>query len=215
MASFKKNMTFALSLVVVMGGLNACSRTYEEGTLTQNRMQVAQEHYAEEIVLDSAYPSRVDELAKHYSRHGDGVMEMSIAYNPKSSGQGAMRASQVAADLASHLRSHGVTTVKTDILPVKDLGTMKAIVSYDSYSARPPKDCTMMSGFEDRDHGDNMDYKMGCTVETVMARQIARPKDLLGREFENTYTDARGISNQVRSVRSGTKNAPLGGERTQ
>lgn len=215
MVSFKKNMLVAVSLVAVLGGLNACSRMYKEGTMTQNRMQVAQEAYAEEIVLDSAYPSRVDELAKHYDRHGDGAIEMSIAYNPKSSGQGAMRASQVAADIAAQLRSAGVTDVKTDILPVKDLEVMKAIVSYDSYSARPPEDCGLMSGFEDRDHGDNMDYEMGCTVETVMARQISRPKDLLGRDFQNTHTDARGISNQVRAVRTGTKNTSLGGERTR
>lgn len=215
MISFKYNVTFALSLIVALGGLSACSRMYKEGTLTQNRMQVAQEKYVREIPLGGAYQSEINEVSKHYSRHGDDVMVLTIAYNPAMQGQGAMRASQMAADISSQLRSNGITNVKTDVLPIKDLAVMTAMFSYDSYSAKPPKDCDMMSGFEDRDHGDNMDYEMGCTVETVMSRQISRPKDLLGRDFENTHNDARGISNQIDGLHTGERNEPLGGETTQ
>jgi pilus assembly protein CpaD len=215
MLTFNKNMTLALSLIVALGGLNACSRMYKEGTLTQNKMQVSQQTAEQEIILDGSHNSQIMALGKDYSRYGDGTLEMTIAYDPLAKSQGAMRASQMAGDLAAQLRSEGITNVKADILPVKDLPVMKALVNYDSYSALPPEDCEPMSGFNDRNHGDNMDYEMGCTVDTLIARQISRPKDLLGRDFENSYNDARGVSNQIDAVRSGARNPPLGGETTQ
>ena len=45
-----------------------------------------------------------------------------------------------------------------------------------------------------------------------IARQIARPSDLLGRAPNSVYKDGRGISNQIEGVRSGAMNEPLGGE---
>lgn len=215
MIGFKRNVTLALSMVVVLGGFSACSRMYEDGTMTQNLIRVEQQNFAQEIKLSGNYAPDIDALAKHYARYGDGVLDMTVAYNPHAQSQGAMRASQKAAELTSRLREHGIHDLKSGILPVKDLSEMRALISYNSYSAAPPRDCTPMSGFEDRNHGDNMDYEMGCTVSTVIARQVSRPKDLLGRGSSEGYTDARGVSNQVDSVRSGARNAPLGGERTQ
>jgi len=69
-----------------------------------------------------------------------------------------------------------------------------------------------MSGIEDRDHRTDLEYKMGCSVETMIARQIARPGDLLGRAPNSVYKDGRRISNQIEGVRSGAMNEPLGGE---
>ena len=34
-------------------------------------------------------------------------------------------------------------------------------------------------------------YRMGCTVETLLARQVARPSDLLGKQGFETNADGR------------------------
>jgi pilus assembly protein CpaD len=208
-----KGLKIALAVVMCLG-IVSCSRMYKEGTISPNRVQVAQENYAQEFDISGSYAAQVQSVSSHYRRHGDGTLGLTVAYNPNMRGQGAMEATQKAAEIANKLRSDGVRDVKTDILPVADLPAMRALVTYTSFNALPPKDCTMLSGYNDRDVKTDMDYKMGCTVETIIAKQISRPADLMGRELDRTHMDARGVSNQVNEVRAGAKNSSLGGEST-
>ena len=90
---------------------------------------------------------------------------------------------------------------------------MKALVRYDSYSALPPEDCGPMPGLEStEDVSFDENYRLGCSVDMLTARQIARPKDLLGREQQETTSDGRRGSNIVETYRTGTPNEPLEGE---
>ena len=125
-----------------------------------------------------------------------------------------MHASAMAADLSKEMRKLGVTSVSSGILPVKDAGSqMNAMISYTAYNAHAPKDCSSMSGLKDNDLKVEADYKLGCTIDTVFAKQIARPKDLKGVETPASTFDGRRLTNSVERYRSGIPNEPLEGER--
>ena len=209
-----KNIAAVALMFAALASTSAC-RTYKEGTLTEKKIQVSEEKYVREFAVDGAHYDVLKEISNHYSRYGGAGMHMSLIYNPASNDVTAMKATQAAADISDWLRREGgVQSIRSDILPVRNAPVMKAIISYASYSAKGPDCDSLLSGFEDRNHKTDLDYEMGCTVQTVIARQISRPKDLMGRDYENTHTEARGISNQIEGYRTGAQNEALGGEGT-
>ena len=58
----------------------------------------------------------------------------------------------------------------------------------------------------------DQEYKLGCTVDTIFARQIARPKDLNGQGGSGTPTEGRSATNIIDAQRSGALNEPLEGQ---
>ncbi len=55
------------------------------------------------------------------------------------------------------------------------------------------------------------DYKLGCSIETYVSRQIARPKDLLGNDNMGN-ADGRPRVNGVEPYMTGAPNKELSGE---
>lgn len=179
-----------------------------------SRMQVQEEKFSESVSVSQFDESKVAELAAHFAKHGEGPVELTVTYDPASRKATAMHARNEAERIAYLLRKNGVEQVKADILPVVDSGDeMKAMFSYTFYSALPPADCEMMPGVTGRAIEAQEDYRLGCTVDTLFARQIARPKDLNGQEMAaDSVTDGRRASNIVDRYRTGTPNETLEGE---
>jgi type IV pilus biogenesis protein CpaD/CtpE len=91
-----------------------------------------------------------------------------------------MRANDEAVRLSQAFRKEGVRDVLTSILPVREQGAESmVVVTYNGYQATAPANCGRMTGFDGPVLEHDPDYKLGCTVETVFARQIANPSDLL------------------------------------
>ncbi|GJL85052.1 MAG: hypothetical protein DHS20C02_08270 [Micavibrio sp.] len=201
-----------IAILAASASLSACN-LYEEGHITENRVQVIEERFVEEVSLEEATPGYISGLARHYEKHGDGTVDLSVTYDPHSRSNTAMNASQSAAGLVKNLRKEGVRNVNADILPLQGYGDESmVVVSYMSYRAEAPKDCGRLSGFEDTDISHDKDYRMGCTVETMFAKQISRPKDLLGVGRVDPTTDGRRAGNIGDLYRSGARNEPLEGE---
>ena len=200
-----------LAMIMVVMVLTGCD-LHEETTLSQNRVQVQEEHFSDKMPVSSLNDAALRGLASHYTKHGDGPLALTVTYDPKSKTGNAMHASDAAAKLVSGLRTKGVSNVQANILPVKDSGSeMQALVSYTSYNALAPKDCSLMDGYENTNINNDEDYRLGCTIDTVFAKQIARPKDLKGNT-NSGITDGRRMANSVESYRTGIPNEPLGGE---
>lgn len=192
--------------------LSACS-LYEEGHLTESRVQVVEERFAEEVPLSAVTPDYVAGLARHYEKHGDGPVDLSVTYDPKSQVNTAMMAGQSAERLAKALRAEGIRNVNADALPVLANGDESVLlVSYMSYHAEPPKGCSTLSGYEDTDISHDKDYRLGCTIETMLSKQVSRPKDLLGQGRVDPTSDGRRAGNIGEVYRSGVPNEPLEGE---
>lgn len=204
----KTSLIFSVSLLV----LAACSLD-APSQISENRVQVEHERFVEETPAVTFDQERVSSMAYHYERHGEGPLQLTVTYDPQSKSATAMQASSQASELVKAFRAAGVYDIDAKILPVKDSGASKVMVAYDGYNALAPEDCEMISGYEDRilDLKDD-DYQLGCSVDTLLARQIARPKDLKGQPSDGATSDGRRGSNIVNIYRSGEPSAELNGE---
>lgn len=204
------------ALLFLLALLPACEM-YAESHMTDNRVQVRQEKFTEEIPTSTLTNDYVAGIADNYTKSGSGPVELVVTYDPQSRTNTAMRAGDEVARIATVLHHEGVKDVATSIMPVREQGhESTALVSFSAYRAEGPAGCdTMMQGFESRVLEPDPDYKLGCTEETLFARQIANPSDLLGDAQPPTYRDARPASNIVDLNRTGAQNKPLKTEATQ
>lgn len=201
-----------LGLIAFCMLLTGCE-LHAPSTLTTNRVQVEEKQFNETVAVDELNDAALNSIADHYRKHGDGPLDLTITYDPKSRSSNAMHANDAAARLAKSLRQRGVGDVSASIVPVKDSGSvMTAMVSYTGYNALAPKDCGLLSGYENEAVEVEEQYRLGCTMDTLFARQIARPKDLKGQSGDLPTTDGRRASNILETYRSGVGNEPLDGE---
>lgn len=210
-----KNIIALFTVLIVSGlVLQGCSRKmYEEGNLTENRIQVEETQFSEKMNVADFDQTFARGLGHYYRQSGDGTVDFTVLYDPKSHHNTAMHASQEASRIATLMREEGISDVNANILPVNELGSeAQVLVSFASYSAHGPKDCGSMPGYKNTDIGFQEDYKLGCTVESVFARQVARPKDLLGNDDAGVTTDGRRAANIGEIYRSGAPNQPLEGQ---
>jgi type IV pilus biogenesis protein CpaD/CtpE len=197
--------------LMVLLSVSACSLDTPTN-LSQSRMQVLPGQFFEEVPLSTVNQRFIDTVIADYSRQGNGPLDLTIAYDPASRALGAAKAQKKASDLKKIFSSRGVQSVHVSSMPVKDLGDdANLIVSYSSYTALPPRDCSMMSGTEDRTLVNDENYRFGCTLDTVVARQV-RPKDLAGRGGDDVMNDGRRNANIVERYRTGEPNKALEGE---
>ncbi|MCB9983489.1 MAG: hypothetical protein H6861_07455 [Rhodospirillales bacterium] len=198
-----------LAMIALAMVLSGCLS--EPTQLNQNRLQVQEETFSDTLPASELSGAAVQGLAKHYDKHGDGPVALTVTYDPKSKSANAMHASDEAARIVNEMRNAGIRDVDANILPVNGSGGMNAMISYTAYNALAPKDCGAISGFDDLDVKVDEDYRLGCTTETLFARQV-RPKDLKGQGVTDMTTDGRRMSNTVEVYRMGVPNEPLGGE---
>lgn len=178
--------------------------------MTENRIQVQEQVYTEHY---SHTDFNAAAIANLYDRQGDGPLHLTVTYDPLSKTNTAMHAGDAAAAYARDLRKQGVALVESGILPIKDSGEgSKVFVGYQSYSAQAPKDCGLISGLSGNILEAEADYKLGCSVDTVFARQIARPSDLAGQSEKQYTTDGRRSANIIETYRAGAPNDGLDGE---
>ncbi len=205
---------FSTAIAFLSFGITGCNTMYSPPTITENRVQVREESVFEDVALYHVNDEYLAALAAHYDRHGGSPMDLIVTYDPRSYRNTAMKATNKVSDIAGALRGHGVDNLKPSVLPVKGQGDeARLIISYNAYSAHAPKGCPdYMPGLDGGPLDDNPDYKIGCSVETLMARQVARPADLLGRGASDMDTDGRSATNIVDLYRSGIQNPSLEGQ---
>ncbi len=205
------------SCLLTLGALSGCSQDHE-GNLALKRMEVHQEQYGEQFTSHDLTPQIINRIAADYQRNGNnGPISLMVQYDPASSQNTAMNATNHAVKIAKSLREAGVKDISTEIMPVNDVGDhSKTLVTYDRFSAHAPTGCDgMMPGLDNTrtDWKAVKDYQFGCSVETTIAKQIARPKDLLGTDGFDGVSDGRRASNIIDQYRTGIPNEKLEGQR--
>ncbi len=204
---FKAGIAF-ISLTLV--GCNLHTPT----AVTQQPFQIHEEVMTHDVLLADVDDAFIDGLAKHYAKHGGSTMDLILTYDPKSYRNTAMNASNNLADVAQKLRRHGVIDVDASVMPIKSQGdSAHLLVSYTAVTASVPKECeNMLSGMDGSAVEADRDYKLGCSIKSMTARQVAKPADLAGRELADHETDGRSATNIVDRYRSGAPNASLDGQ---
>lgn len=209
----KCNPVFLSAVLCVFSLLALGGCLYEEGHLNENKIQLEQTRFSEQYEISALDESHLRVISDHYARRGDGPLYLSILYDPKSSVNTAMHASHSLTSLTGMMRRQGIQTINSNIIPAQGTGDeAQVIISYTAYDALAPQNCGMLNGFDSRMVDVDRDYRLGCTIDTVLARQIARPKDLAGRAGADPDTDGRRAGNIVETYRTGVPNEPLGGE---
>lgn len=175
-----KNKIAYFSLIILGAvSLTACTQT-TPSMMNTSRIELARETNMEQIPLNEINDTTIASLAGQYSKYGSGALDLTMTYDPKAKDFTAMKAVHELKYVQGALKKKGVRNMTAQTLAVPD-GKPSLIVSFDTVAAQAPSDCAPMPGLElnktDRDLGT---YKFGCSVETALAKQIARPADLEG-----------------------------------
>lgn len=201
-----KQMVLALCFLA----LGACEHIVHSDTkLSQSKIALHESSVFREVdVVDFDAAA----LAQEYSRVGASALDIGVSYDPAVSGA-AMRASRLLSSVKGDLAQHGVDAVNSTILPVEGQNGMRVLVAFVALDARGPDDCELMPGLTHHDIDPKADYKIGCSLNSLIARQVARPHDLAGGpDADYGVSDGRRATNVNEPYRAGVRNEPLEGE---
>lgn len=198
---FMKPLLLALLVMPIMA---ACSMDHPT-FVNQGKMTVEEKPYHTELSTADLNDKAGSAVASDYSYKGTGPLKVTVTYNPKSRYYNtAMKATNAAADFARMLKKNGVEDIQTDILPVHNSETSMTYISYTRYSASPAEGCgETIDEIDDYQKDAYRSYKLGCSVQTYMAQQMAKPADLLGRSDVHEETGARKHANNIEGYKSG------------
>lgn len=193
--------------------LSACNGLDTPSQVNAEPVNIEAGQFAQQIPLSELNDAGIKALQKDYQRYGNGAAEVTVMYDPHSRTNTAMKASSAAAQLSDAMRKNGFPDVQVGIMPVRATGDVgKALVTYNTVTAHAPSGCSDMPAFgPNHNVGDTRDYKFGCKVESLLAKQVARPSDLLGRGGLDSAADGRRATNVLGDYRSGKMNEDLGG----
>jgi type IV pilus biogenesis protein CpaD/CtpE len=178
--------------------------------VSPHRAQVEQSRYDAEVPVNSVDDGFYHALAQEYKSSGGGQLYITFVYNPESGGSAALAASELAGRATKTMRGYGISDVKADIMPVADSAhSGKVLISYTKYAATAPKDCKTMPGLEDTQVELGWDYQYGCSLESQIAKQVARPRDLLGTDEEPETSSGRRAAGVAAPYHAAVPNKPL------
>lgn len=206
-----RNKTGIFLLLIGVSLLPACARQSTPSMMNTSRPQLVSETALQQMPVKNVSAGYINKLADDYERYGASTMQISLAYDPASKDYSAVKAFKDLARIKSGLESMGVRGISAET--VKAEGSEPVLmVSYDAVKAAAPAGCRNMPGFDDGlTTGEIADYRFGCSMDTMLAKQIYRPGDLAGN---NGYEDGDGrrAANSVeyyRRVEQDEAEAPL------
>lgn len=195
-----KKTTALILLVAATASLAACGRQSTPSMMNTSRPQLVPETTLEQVPVSQVSQGYLFQIADNYQRYGADTMQLTLAYDPASKQYNAMKAFEDLSSIKGKLQKLGVRSVTGE--SVKSEGvTPTLMISYDSVTAQAPAGCRNMPGFDDGLTTTNIgDYKFGCSVDTMLAKQIYRPSDLNGNTASDPL-DGRRATNSVEYYR--------------
>ncbi len=203
-----------------LASLTVSACTFEQPTWTNgDRVEVHQGDFTDTFKTDELDQATLHAIANQYYRYGNGPMNVAVTYNPQSRVNTAPRARSELSRIEKALQSEGVRDLQSSVLSSDNTDDRSTtIVTFAALTAQAPAGCTMMPGYDSPTQVPNSaekinpDYKLGCSVETLISKQVARPGDLLGRPGFETDADGRRQEKVLNRGYYGTvSNAPLQG----
>lgn len=178
-----RNKGRVLSLCVCLWALlalPACTQS-TPSMMNTSPIRLSHETVVEQIPLNDLNDSRLTLLTRNYHQYGNGAVDLTMTYDPKAKDYTAMKAVHTLKNVQETLKKKGLHKVYTQTMPIES-GKPILMVSYNVARAHAPEDCGNMPGLHNNKTGRFIgDYKFGCGVDSLIARQVARPSDLEGR----------------------------------
>lgn len=187
----------------------ACTQ-YTPTMMNTAPAELSHQTVMEQVPLNEVNEGMIATLANHYENNKNGPLDLTLTFDPKSKSFTAMQAVNHLKSVRTMLQEKGVRDITMQTMAVE--GTSPTlIVNYDVLVAYQPADCTDMPGLTDNTTTRFLDeYKFGCGVESMLAKQIARPSDLQGNGTLATRGAERDAT-VVDEYKAGIPRTPLEG----
>ena len=194
------NKTGLLLLMMGTSFLGACGRQSTPSMMNTSRPQLISETSLQQRPVSNVNEAYLGMIADDYSRYGAATLQMSLAYDPNAKNYGTVQAFKDLSRFKAKLEKSGVRGISAET--VKAEGTEPVLmISYDAVKAAAPAGCRNMPGMDDGLTTEQIgDYRFGCSVDTILAKQIYRPSDLRG-VGETDPGDGRRAANNVEYYR--------------
>jgi type IV pilus biogenesis protein CpaD/CtpE len=213
----KNPVVLALMSVLLLSGCSVESETW----VNSDRVEVHDDQFTDTFDTAKMDDGTFHAIGDYFSRYGNGEMNVVVSFDPQSKTNTESKAQAAMASIQSGLSRNGISRVHSALSPMRGSGDISTtLISFPALTAAAPSGCGMMPGYENTatdiqgDSGAPPKYKFGCSVESLLAKQVARPSDLLGKQGFETNADGRR-QERVLSTRGyyGDKsNTPLEGE---
>ncbi|MEM6811679.1 MAG: CpaD family pilus assembly lipoprotein [Pseudomonadota bacterium] len=195
-----------LSSVILLG---ACTQT-TPSMMNTSPITVAEEGIINQIPYKDITDETLSALATNYLKTANGALDLTMTYNPTSRSFTKYKAGQELKKIKNHLNQKGVESVIGQTMAVPN-GDPTLIVTYNTLTAKAPDDCLPTPGLDQRETGRFIgEYKFGCGVDTMMARQITDPSDLYGKSGLPSR-DARREATVIEPHLAGVPKDPIEG----
>ncbi len=199
-------------LFIPLMGVSACTQT-TPSMMNSAPMTVSEETIIDQIPYADVNSATISRMADYYLNNSTGPLGLTLTYDPNSTKFTKSKASHEMSHLTQALRKKGVDSTTTNIMPMPNSVAM-LIINYDMAVANAPADCGDTPGLYDNQTGRFIgEYKFGCGVETMFAKQISNPTDLYGNS-EMGVAGARRAAIVVEGHAAGVRNEPLAGVET-
>ena len=171
-----KNIIYLFGAIFI---LNACTLT-SPSMLSSEPMQLSKTTMMEQVRFSDLNDNVLSALAHHYTKYGASTLDLTMTYDPSATDFTAAEAAHQLRHVKQNLAKKGVTNVSTQTQAIPN-GTASLLVSYDMVQALAPLGCQAMPGlYREGTTRFIGDYKFGCSVDMMVANQIAHPADLQG-----------------------------------
>lgn len=190
--------------VVCLLMLSGCGDNilYRETFKNENKKIVRSEKIERVWNTERLDDDTIDSVVRHYKDHGRGKVEIFVTYDPDVGGASRSATNDVARLASAFRYKNREAHIVTKIMPVQDSAS-KTIIQYESLTAHAPEGCeNNLMTMKDVDAQQYKDYMIGCTHDSLIARQVAEPEDLLGTDVSDP-ADARRAANHVDLYREG------------
>lgn len=206
----KNNFNFMVMAVFATGMLSACSGQSTPTMMNVSPIELVHETVVEQVPLKHLNDGTLTALAQQYHAYGRGNVDLTMTYDPVSKDFTAMKAIHELKRVQATLKKKGVHNVTAQTLAVPD-GQASLMVSFDIVRAQAPTGCGVMPGLNNNETSRFLgDYKFGCGIESLLAKQIARPSDLEGTSDMGSRS-ARRDSIMLEGYSAGVQRTPLEG----
>ena len=215
-----KKVFLMLSAAVLLSG---CTSLVESDTWVNKagRVQVGEDQFTDTFETAKLNAATFHAIGDYYDRFGNGTMNVVVSYDPQSRINTRARAETALTNIKNNLIKNGVSDVNGALSAMNGSGDVSTtLISFSAITAEAPKGCGMMPGYNDpsedipNDTNIKAPYGYGCTIETLLAKQVARPSDLMGRQGFETNADGRRAERVLsRGYYSDKPNAELDGEK--
>ncbi len=207
MITLHKSRLFGLLVLsMAMVTLSACDKMAESPTwVSDAKVEVHDDVFQDTFKTSDLNKNMLRAIGDRYYRYGNGPMNIVVAYDPSSKTANATAAESEKMRITRELRTFGVRDPNVSVASQQGIGNqLTATFTFPALVAQAPESCgqNMMPGFDKsidlpNDATNPLGYGFGCSVEAMMAQQVARPGDLLGRPGFETYADGRRQENVI------------------